>query len=346
MDFTLDQRGRASLAFVASLAKVSSKLKSQVQAELDAAGLDQQGLAADLDERLVQVDKALEKSRAFRSFSLLVDWASFNHGRLAIDAFESVRPALEPRLKALQQGPTQIEQRLDAVPAYFDGVEFHRTTGGWDGHEYQGFIHSELVHRHYVALTYPGDIYAQRRQVLAELPRQDFKRIFEMGTSTGQYTRGLQQTYPDAQITGCDLSLRALEQAQRVANENGWTWRLLRVPAEDTGLPSGSFDLVTSYILLHEIPGDIVKKCFAEAFRLLEPGGWMLMSDVTAFQVMDRRTEWWVNWEAINGGEPHWRSSASLDLAQVARDVGFVDVKSYGLGERRYPWVTLGRKPE
>jgi SAM-dependent methyltransferase len=230
-------------------------------------------------------------------------------------------------------------------PDYTRGVEFHRTTGGWDGHEYMGFVHGELIHKHYVFKTFPGDIFAQRRRVLDELPPREFARVLEIGASSAHYTRMIQHKFPRARITGVDTSVRFLEQAQRVANEHGWPWRLIVAPGEDTGLPANSFDLVTSYILLHEIPERIIRGVFAEAFRVLEPGGWMLMSDVTPFWAQDRLGEFWSYWMALHGGEPYWRESASLKLDAVCRDVGFVDAKTYGLDGKPYPWITIARKP-
>jgi ubiquinone/menaquinone biosynthesis C-methylase UbiE len=233
------------------------------------------------------------------------------------------------------------------TPDYAKGVEFHRTTGGWDGHPYQGFVHGEIIHRKYVAKNYPGDIFDQRRMVLGQLPRQDYKNIFEMGTSSGHFTVPLQETFPDAQITGCDMSATMMEQAQRAANERGWKWRLLQVPAEDTGLESESFDLVASFILMHEMPASAIRAIFEEAYRLLEPGGDMLMSDVRPFRDMDRLTEWRAYYVAVNGGEPHWLEAATIDLAATAEEVGFVNARSGpAIEEFRYPWVTVAHKPE
>ena len=139
--------------------------------------------------------------------------------------------------------------------------------------------------------------------------------------------------------------MQMLEQAQRLGNEHGFAWRLIQAPAEDTGLPAAQYDLVTSYILLHELPARAVKAVFAEAFRLLEPGGVLFMADVRPLHDQSRLEEWRTLDLALRGGEPHWRESASLDLALVARQAGFEDMRSYGLGEGRYPWITLAAKP-
>lgn len=347
MDFQLRQNGRAALDFMVAVTAASRPLGAAWNGALQKAGVTADDLPDDLDERHDAMDAALAGSKAFAVSGLLTEFASVEHGRVAREAYGEIRDVVEPRLDALEkQGPASLEADPDFTPpAYYQDVWFHRTTGGWDGHEAQGFIHGELIHRHYVAKNFPGDIFAQRRRVLEELPRRDYRRILEMGTSSGHYTVALQQTFPDAEITGLDISLPMLRQALRVANENGWPWRLMRRAGEDTGLPDASFDLVTSYIIFHEMPADAIRGSFAEAFRLLEPGGQVLMSDVTPYCEQDKLGVWRADWLAKFGGEPYWREAASLDWTQLATEAGFVDVRSHGIDGKPYPWIVVGTKP-
>jgi SAM-dependent methyltransferase len=347
MDFELRQRGRAAMSFLADLSSGVGPLMGRWQADLAAVGLEAEALPDDLDARDAAVRGALTGSRAFAAVGALMDFSSVEHGRVAREAYEESRDLLEPKLAALEKtGPAMLHADPDfAAPDYFRDVWFHRTTGGWDGHPQQGFIHGELIHRHYVARTFGGDIFAQRRRVLAELPRQDYVDVLEMGTSSGHFTTALQQTFSRARITGVELSLPMLRQALRVANENGWEWQLYHRAAESTGFADASFDLVASYIILHEMPADAIRAAFIEAFRVLRPGGQMLMSDVTPYAGQDKLSAWRADWMAREGGEPYWREAASLDWAQTARDAGFVDVSSQGIDGARYPWVVIGTKP-
>ncbi len=347
MDFELRQNGRAAMGFLADLAVASARLRPKIDAEVLAYGLNESTLAEDLDARLRQVDVALADSSAARAFAMIFEFSAVNHGRVGQAALEEILPEIEPKLRELQQrGPATLEARLgERLPEYQTRAWIHRTTGGWDGHPWQGFVHGELVHREYVARNYPGDIFAQRREVLDLLPRRDYRRILEFGTSSGHYTVQLAKTFPAADIWGCDLSLRMLEQAQRVANEHGWAWKLFQVAGEDTGFEAASFDLVTSYIVLHEIPAATTRAQMREAFRLLRPGGDMLLTDVTQYSALDKAAVRWAEYGAVHGGEPFWREAASLDLAGAAREAGFVNVRSEGYKGAKYPWVTYGHKP-
>lgn len=347
MDFQLRQRGRASMDFLIALSEAGRPLGARWTGELAERQVTAASLPDDMDTRHDAIESALSDSKAWGTSGLLMEFGSVQHGRFARESYEESRDLLEPEIERLEaKGPATLAVDPDFVqPDYFQDVWFHRTTGGWDGHPQQGFIHGELIHRHYVSKLYPGDIFAQRKRVLAELPRQDYTRILEMGTSSGHFTVGLAQTFPDADITGVDLSLPMLRQALRVANENGWAWDLHQRAAEDTGFADSSFDLVASYIIFHEMPAHAIRATFAEAFRVLEPGGSMLMSDVTPYAAVDKMASWRADWLARNGGEPWWREAASMDWGAEARAAGFVDVESRGIDGAPYPWIVMGTKP-
>lgn len=341
MDYQLAQRGRALIDFEVGIRQMANRLQAVAERALAERGVTAATLPEAMEDRHATIDRSLADHLPYRTRALLGEWTAREHGRVCEEAFEEIRDAVAPVLDALASGGTTIEELPGGLPTYFSSVWFHRTVGGWDASDYNGFVHGELVHKRYVSRIYPGDVYAQRRDLLDELPQRAYDRILELGTSSGHYTLALAERFPDAEIVGVDLSRRMLEQAQRVANERGLSWKLHVGAGEDTGFADGSFDLVTSYAIHHELPVKIIKRWFEEAYRLLEPGGDLLMADVPRYADLDRLAAWRFDWAAKWGGEPFWRSAAMVDFAAGAEQAGFVDVRTGGGN----PYFVYGRKP-
>jgi SAM-dependent methyltransferase len=345
MDVELKQRGRAANDFLVSLIRSGSVMEPMIAADIKAAGVTEDILADDIAERLDQMESLMAGSLTLGVRDLVGEWTALRSGLIARDAFEEIHPDIEPAMRALAAGPTRIQTfNHFTPPEYLDGVWIHRTHGGWDGHEHQGFIHAELIHKRFLTALF-GDIFETRRAVLQNLPRQDYKKVFEMGVSSGFHTLALADAFPDAEISGCDVSRPMLEQAQRLANERGLTWTLYVGRAEDTRLPDASYDLVSSFIMLHELPAAVNVAFFQEAFRLLEPGGAVIMTDVPPSWAQDKLTAWRYDRGAHYGGEPYWREAGLVDTAQIARDCGFVNVRAFKEPSGGNYWVTIGEKP-
>jgi SAM-dependent methyltransferase len=345
MDIELSQRGRASIDFLVSLGGSVGASEAQLRKDIQKAGVESaDDLPDDPQERLEYMENLLAGSHALHMRDLVFEWSALHHGLIAREAFEEIRPKIEPLIQALAQGPTQIATLPHFTPPdYLDGVWIHRTHGGWDGHEHQGLIHAEMIHKRWLTKMFSGA--DARRAVLDNLPRKDYRRIFEMGVSSGFHTLALADAFPDAEISGCDVSRAMLEHAQRQANERGLEWKLYLGRAEDTRLPGGSFDLVSSFILLHELPAEVNVAFFAEAFRLLEPGGAVIMTDVPPYSAHDKLTAWRYDRGAQYGGEPYWRESGLLDTVQIAQDCGFINVRAFREPTGGNYWVTVGEKP-
>lgn len=336
----LRQHGRASVNFMVQLGQQAAPVIKRVGSDMAARNLSDDSVPDDLDQRNEVIEAALADSQAYSTQKLMGDWFGRVHADVAIKAYEAVEDELTPVLKAAETGPATLT--LDPnfePPAYWDGVHFHRTAGGWEGHPQMGYIHGEIIFKQMISAQF--DVLVQRKKALSYLPHQNFRRILEMGCSNGHFTIALAHTMPEAKITGVDLSASMLKHALRTANLQGWDWDLYQRPAENTGFADASFDLVSSYILLHELPKPVIEQVFAEALRVLEPGGTLMMSDVTRYADMDKLAQWKVDRGARHGGEPYWRESASLDLAAVAREAGFENAVADGT----YPHVLIANKP-
>lgn len=346
MDFNLAQRGRALMDFEVTARKTAGRLHGAVEASLVAQGLTAEALPDDMEERHRLIEDRVGGTSLYQARALLGEWCAKQHGRAAQEAFDEIADDLAPRLDALAEGGTTLTEHAFTAPRYWSEIWFHRTHGGWDASPYNGFVHGELVHKKYVSQVFAGDIYGNRRLVLNQLPRRDYADILEIGTSSGHHSVAIAEVFPDARLTGIDPSPRMLEQARRVANEKGLSWDLHVGIGEDMPMfEDRRFDLVTAYAIHHEMPPKAIAAIFAEAYRVLRPGGDMIMADVIRTGELDKMAAWRMDYAAKWGGEPFWRATAALDLEPLARDAGFVDVRGLTPQPGRDPYVIYGRKP-
>lgn len=115
-----------------------------------------------------------------------------------------------------------------------------------------------------------GFFYREKmRAIHAIAPEAPFQTILEVGGGQGGLTALL---YPNAQIVNLDFNP---EYAQAPCNQQP---NVKFVWGDATKLPFGdeSFDAVTMFDLLEHVPDD--QAAIAEAFRVLKPGGFLLVS--------------------------------------------------------------------
>jgi ubiquinone/menaquinone biosynthesis C-methylase UbiE len=146
--------------------------------------------------------------------------------------------------------------------------------------------------------------------------------ILDLGCSVGMSTFALQELYPSARITGLDLSPYFLAVAnynsrQRQSKIN---WRHAR--AESTGLPDASFDLVSTFLVFHELPQEVAQQILREVRRLLRPGGYFSLMD------MNPKSEAYAKMPPyiltlLKSTEPYMDEYFALDIEQELVKAGF-----------------------
>jgi ubiquinone/menaquinone biosynthesis C-methylase UbiE len=105
------------------------------------------------------------------------------------------------------------------------------------------------------------------------------RRILDLGCGTGTATLMLKRRFPAAEVIGLDLSPQMLVMAQHKAQTAGVEVSWHHSNAMTTGLPPSACDVVCATLLFHETPPAVAKTILAEAYRLLTPGGQMLVLD-------------------------------------------------------------------
>lgn len=160
------------------------------------------------------------------------------------------------------------------------------------------------------------------RQGLVERVRCRPRNILDLGCGTGSTTLLLKQAFPQAEVIGIDLSPYMLVVAEQKAQKEKLPIQFRQGNAEQTGFSDNSFDLVTASLLFHETPPAISCTILQEAFRLLKPGGEVIILDGN--QDVLRQTEWLT--EIFE--EPYIKAYAAGNLNAWMRTAGFGDVQT------------------
>jgi SAM-dependent methyltransferase len=105
--------------------------------------------------------------------------------------------------------------------------------------------------------------------VLDEFCRRDFERILDIGCGTGINLEWLRRYGKEESISGLDFEAVALQ----FCRARGYN-HLIQASATDLPFPAEHFDLVTSFDVLVQIPGEKMdEQAIAEMHRVLKPGG-------------------------------------------------------------------------
>ncbi|MBD2072231.1 methyltransferase domain-containing protein [Leptolyngbya sp. FACHB-671] len=155
----------------------------------------------------------------------------------------------------------------------------------------------------------------------AQLPAEPTD-ILDLGCSIGMSTVALQQTFPQARLTGLDLSpyFLAIAHYRTSSLPNSPTW--LHAAAESTGLPGHSFDLVSACLLFHELPRAASVEIFQEARRLLRPGGHLTIMDMNPKSDVHAKMPPYVL-TLLKSTEPYLDDYFTFDIEEAIAAAGF-----------------------
>jgi SAM-dependent methyltransferase len=347
----LKQRGRADFNFLADLARWSgTELQAASEEDFDRL-VARDELPDGLQHQIRAVTKVMEAdSKVYGWDRFYTRFTAEQQYQAALNAYEDGES--EVRAEYDEHDGRGGSLRLDpaaAAPGYWSDTEFHLAPGGWEGHERMGFMIHDYVYDLIfatggVGAVRPNEKFQDARTRTADAGLRDhYDSILELGIGTGRFALALQSVYPEAKVTGVDLGRTELEHARLVAARHGHDWDLRQAACEALPFEDDSFDMVTAFILLHEVPTPAARQILSEAFRVCKPGGEVVIGDVAPYKEQDSLFRCMVlDWETEHREEPFWRGSLLADRPGLVEAAGFEDVQEFGAS---YPWITRGVKP-
>jgi ubiquinone/menaquinone biosynthesis C-methylase UbiE len=154
------------------------------------------------------------------------------------------------------------------------------------------------------------------------------QNIVDLGCSVGMSTFALGEVYPEAKMTGVDLSpyflavaqYRSQQKQAELSNQKSPTW--VHAAAESTGLPAAAFDLVSICLVCHELPQKATREIFREARRLLRVGGHLTIMDMNPQSEVYAKMPPYIL-TLLKSTEPYLDQYFGFDIQQALVDSGF-----------------------
>lgn len=141
--------------------------------------------------------------------------------------------------------------------------------------------HAALVYDFIEPILLMGKQGEYDKEILSLLELKKADRILDLGCGTGVLTRMIADQL-DAEAGGVSLGIDAAAQMISVANKKrgNETCRFEVVAAENLPFEDESFDSVVSSLFFHHVPLDLKEKALSDAFRVLRPGGRLIIADM------------------------------------------------------------------
>ncbi|MGF1491916.1 MAG: class I SAM-dependent methyltransferase [Microcoleaceae cyanobacterium] len=235
---------------------------------------------------------------------------------------------IQERANRKQYQTFSSEVDTEGYPRYYL-QNFHHQTDG-----YLSDMSANLYDLQ-VDILFNGGADAMRRRVLAPLKQGLRKfnevsskqiRVLDVATGTGRTLRYLRATLPQASLYGLDLSPAYLRKANQFLSQiEGELPQLVQGKAEETPYQDEYFHGVTSVFLFHELPPQIRKDVIQECFRILKPGGVLVLCDSIQAEDFPEIRPMLENFP-VTFHEPYYQHYITDNLVEHLEVAGFKDI--------------------
>ena len=151
-------------------------------------------------------------------------------------------------------------------------------------------------------------------------------RVLDVGCGGGWGVVQIAERFPETTCVGIDLEPYSVELARRLIAERGLEGRCeARVQSAGELGEDGTYDVATSFLVVHEIAPEAKAGAFAAVARALKPGGYFLIFDETypetdeALQTMPSRFAAMAQWYELTWGNI---VGTRAELHALCRDAG------------------------
>ena len=246
-------------------------------------------------------------------------------------------------------GPGSLELNPGIEPDYACH-EIHAQPGGFVGDPFAGWVyHWALTTAFYQGRNEYDQVHLSIAQSCPKPADGEVRRILDMGCGSGLSTTAYKERFPDAEVWGIDAGAPMVRYAHHRAVKKNLDVHFAHRMAEDSKFPDGYFDIVSDYLMFHEMSAEAARKVMPEIFRILRPGGVFNHNDLNstgypsrpiARSILEKAASWNAHRHNV---ESFYHEYKHTDYPQFIRNAGF-DVDLTLKNGRNVPPI-VGFKP-
>ena len=237
----------------------------------------------------------------------------------------------------VQEAPDLGEINWESELGTFEQIEyppyylqpFHSVLGGWLSE--MAAVGNRVAMEAVLENAHPRKSLGVREEI-AQLFPEDARQILDWGAGIGDDAAAIARCRPKATVTAWDASPFMIVVGRRYHKEiPNLHWKHGLV--EKTELADNSVDAINMTYLLHECPDDIKQRILAECWRILSPGGLLVVTDSLPADLYSNRDFF----------EPYKEQWLKINPEQLLTEAGFGDLQAYQFAYST--WTRIGVKP-
>jgi ubiquinone/menaquinone biosynthesis C-methylase UbiE len=187
-----------------------------------------------------------------------------------------------------------------------------------------------------------GQAFRKETAELAQIKAGD--RVLDVGCGTGDLTMTAKTLAgPTGDVYGTDASPEMIDRARQKAARSGVDVTFQVDLVENMTFPENNFDVVLSSLMMHHLPDDLKREGLAEIYRVLQPGGRVLIVDIesaTSGSVVQRFSDLMIQ---LHGGHTAMQENVRK-LIPLVEAAGFTSVETDKIN-RQFSFIAARKAP-